>query len=467
MYTKFSHSKLKMFLTLCLLFLIASSLSLESSDIVITILSQQSGYHIAHAELLKNEIFKDAEALDQKPPEVILIHEEQINGSWTFFPLVLRLSSSFPEAKWFFFCLENTAIKLPILLNVLSNFNVSDNHWISHVLYDEEPTIIHHFADHTKKFKYPNIASGFAMTNSLLHNLNNRIHTEGLPDIDFTIDAAYEFSTYIYNNGKGTRLTHSPEFCIFFMENCATYPKGFHSCTNSVSQDEIYVAVKTYDKNHNDRVPIILKTWLKHVRNFGLYSNVEDRSLPHVIVVPDTKEGHCEKTYAILKHANNLLKKKGFNWLIVTDDDTILSIARLSRLLSCYNPKEPISIGERYGYRVVKNIGYDYLTSGAGLALSSPLVEKIINTRNCKCPKASTPDDMFLFGICLNRIGGKMIHSPLFHQARPLDYAKNYLASQEPVSFHKFWMINPIEVYDQWFSDIDSTLESTWKHTEL
>lgn len=37
----------------------------ESSDIVITILSQQSGYHIAHAELLKNEIFKDAEALDQ------------------------------------------------------------------------------------------------------------------------------------------------------------------------------------------------------------------------------------------------------------------------------------------------------------------------------------------------------------------------------------------------------------------
>lgn len=83
---------------------------------------------------------------------------------------------------------------------------------------------------------------------------------------------------------------------------------------------------------------------MKHVRNFGLYSNVEgkliyyplinvqlvkiysiiDRSLPHVIVVPDTKEGHCEKTYAILKHANNLLKKKGFNWLIVTDDDTIL-----------------------------------------------------------------------------------------------------------------------------------------------
>lgn len=54
-----------------------------------------------------------------------------------------------------------------------------------------------------------------------------------------------------------------------------------------------------------------------------------------------------------------------------------------------------------------------------------------------------------------------------FLQARPSDYARNYLASQEPVSFHKFWMIDPLEVYDQWFSDADSTLESKWRHTEL
>lgn len=40
--------------------------------------------------------------------------------------------------------------------------------WIGHMLYDREPTIIHHFAQHTKKFRYPHIASGFAMTSKLL-----------------------------------------------------------------------------------------------------------------------------------------------------------------------------------------------------------------------------------------------------------------------------------------------------------
>lgn len=42
------------------------------------------------------------------------------------------------------------------------------NTWIGHALYDHEPTIIHHFAEHNKKFKYPHIASGFAITSVLL-----------------------------------------------------------------------------------------------------------------------------------------------------------------------------------------------------------------------------------------------------------------------------------------------------------
>jgi len=40
--------------------------------------------------------------------------------------------------------------------------------WMGYALYDREPTIIHHFAQHTKKFKYPHIASGFAMSVTLL-----------------------------------------------------------------------------------------------------------------------------------------------------------------------------------------------------------------------------------------------------------------------------------------------------------
>lgn len=140
---------------------------------------------------------------------------------------------------------------------------------------------------------------------------------------------------------------------------------------------------------------------------------------------------------------------------------------RLTRLLTCYNPNNPNAIGERYGYRVIKAIGYEYLTGGAGLALSASLVRRIVETPACKCPTATTPDDMFLFGICLNRVGVRPTHSPLFHQARPVDYSLAYLASQEPVSFHKFWMIDPVQVYEQWFAEADATLQTNPRHTEL
>lgn len=98
------------------------------------------------------------------------------------------------------------------------------------------------------------------------------------------------------------------------------------------------------------------------------------------------------------------------------------SMARLTRLLTCYNPLDPIAMGERYGFRVRNstNSGYDYLTGGAGIVLSKTLVRKIIETKMCDCPSPTAPDDMYLFGYCLNLIDVAPVHSPLFHQVRIL-----------------------------------------------
>ena len=43
------------------------------------------------------------------------------------------------------------------------------------------------------------------------------------------------------------------------------------------------------------------------------------------------------------------------------------SLPRLRRLLRCYDPKEAVSLGERYGYGLVQN-GYSYTTGGGGWA---------------------------------------------------------------------------------------------------
>jgi len=47
-------------------------------------------------------------------------------------------------------------------------------------------------------------------------------------------------------------------------------------------------------------------------------------------------------------------------------------------------------------------------------------------------------------------------------KARPHDYADEYLESYPMVSFHKHWMIDPIEVYRHWLYQ-----DSSFGHDEL
>lgn len=95
----------------------------------------------------------------------------------------------------------------------------------------------------------------------------------------------------------------------------------------------------------------------------------------------------------------------------------LYSVVRLLNLLTCYNPKHSIAIGERYGFRMWdSHRGYQFLTGGAGVVLSAPLVHLMIEPGVCTCPSAITPDDMYLFGLCLLRLGVEGVHSSMFHQ---------------------------------------------------
>lgn len=55
-------------------------------------------------------------------------------------------------------------------------------------------------------------------------------------------------------------------------------------------------------------------------------------------------------------------------WLVVADDDTLLSVTNLHRMLNCLPSSEKLIVGERYGYGFTSDGrgGYDYPTGGAG-----------------------------------------------------------------------------------------------------
>lgn len=237
-------------------------------------------------------------------------------------------------------------------------------------------------------------------------------------------------------------------------DNCVTtFTTYLPNCGKPVSKEDVFVAVKTCKKFHLERVPVVKATWEKDAAFLEYYSDVTDASIPTVnLEVPNTERGHCGKTFAILRRFLSSAVPKA-NWLLIVDDDTLISLPRLRRLLRCYDPKEAVSLGERYGFGLVQN-GYSYTTGGGGMVLSRGAVSRLVSS-GCGCFSDDAPDDMVL-GRCLTSLGVPVTHSPLFHQARPDDYSETLLSSQQAISFHKHWNTDPIAIYKRWLQDTNT-----------
>ncbi len=78
----------------------------------------------------------------------------------------------------------------------------------------------------------------------------------------------------------------------------------------------------------------------------------------------NTDFGHCYKTQAILKYFNSHSEKRNWKWLVIVDDDTTLSVAKLMDLLQCYDEDDLLlALGEKWGFRASMakgRKGHDY-----------------------------------------------------------------------------------------------------------
>ncbi|CAG00415.1 unnamed protein product, partial [Tetraodon nigroviridis] len=82
------------------------------------------------------------------------------------------------------------------------------------------------------------------------------------------------------------------------------------------------------------------------------------------------------------------------------------------------------------------------------MVLSRVAVSRLVSS-GCSCYRDDAPDDMVL-GRCFTSLGVPITHSPLFHQARPDDYPGRLISSQQAISFHKHWNVDPLAVYKHW-----------------
>ncbi|XP_045069180.1 beta-1,3-glucosyltransferase-like isoform X1 [Coregonus clupeaformis] len=428
-------------------------------EIVFVIQSQSNSFHVSRAERQRADLLRQTQSLAQTPPPVLLLHSLTDNeGDWSILPLLPYFSSLFGKnSSWLVFLEEETNVKVTKLLQALRKFDRRKEWFLGKPLHDEESTIIHHyaFAENPSIFKYPDFSAAWALSIPLLDRLANKVRDDPLKS-DFTIDLKHEVALYIWENGQGPRLTAVPELCTEpehspTAQHCATtLSSPAPLCGEPVKKEDIFVAVKTCKKFHSERVPVVKKTWEREASLLEYYSDHTDPSIPTIdLGVPNTERGHCGKTFAILKrYVTDAVPKT--SWLLVVDDDTLISLPRLQMLLSCYDPSEPVCLGERYGYGLGQG-GYSYITGGGGMVFSRAAVVRLLAS-DCKCYSNDAPDDMVL-GMCLNALGLSITHSSLFHQARPEDYSRDFLAHQVPISFHKHWNIDPVAVFNRWLKD--------------
>jgi len=78
-------------------------------------------------------------------------------------------------------------------------------------------------------------------------------------------------------------------------------------------------------------------------------------------------------------------------WLAVVDDDTLVSVERLQRLLDCYDARRPLLLGQRFAYAAGRAHGYDYVTGGGGMAFSAAALRRLVTAGRRDLSPGETP----------------------------------------------------------------------------
>ena len=376
-------------------------------------------------------------------------YASSISNWYAIYPLFSSILKQYPQLKWLFICEPHTRFNLPELLAFAEK---TDDLYIGHGLYDSEPSIIHHYSLALED-PYPDLTSGVLISEKVLSLFNQRFQSYKKP-IDFIIDIKYEFNQLIKQLTNVNFTDRSDRFCNEKNTNCLTWFNGEkdYSCPRTdVQIEDLYIGIKTFIDYHQNRIEYLKKTWLNNKLHYNFFTNAINETLDQkneefLIHKENTLRGHCHKTFTILNHFHQY--KENIKYLIIVDDDTLLSIPRLLRLIRCFMLSNdiPLVLGERYGYGNY----YTYPTGGSGMIFNRQAVQQILS--NCECPSPDTPDDMFL-GLCLNRIQIPLTHIQELHQAQPNAYSKDWLDHQKPISFHKFEGINVEEIYQTYLHE--------------
>lgn len=364
-------------------------------------------------------------------------------GAWTILPTLPALAERLdPGVEWVFFVPADLAADPQEIAEWLMRHDGRSEVFVGRALRDAGPARIHHYRQ--DQLAYPDFRCGFALSRSLVLRMAKGWR-ERTPTAGFHIDAAYELADAV--RAVGVELIDEPR-----LAGLSEAPGAASASVTPVDLDNVVFAVKTHGGNHDSLIPVLQRTWGRDVANLVFYSDVFDPAIPTIPVgVANLGPRAGLKFHVIASHLRG--HHGGREWFMIADDDTLLSVPRLLKVLGSYSARreEPLFIGQRYGYghRLPKG-GYDYITMGGGLAINRAGLLALLAANGP--PGIDDPDDMWV-GQCLARMGVEVIHREGFHQEPPSGYPPEVLAGREAVSFHRHSPDAPEKVYAEYLAE--------------
>ena len=293
-------------------------------------------------------------------------------SGWAILPLLPHLlMDTSSNIKWFAFLDEAAEVNFNILEPILTAHD-PENPLLLGKLFRDDHRSHQHF--NILGTEYPDLKPGFFMTSSLVELLSKGLLKDDSLGMKFfpkfvTIDAAFDLVKAIdfLIEGKlykkfAPKIVNEDNFCVSHNDSrCAVFVRNT-TCNHDpkTSLDILHqtlFAVKTCKKYHQTRLPIVIDTWASKVPHLLLASDTEDTDLNTVVFPAASLNGkinQCLKAVEIINYFNLNAEKMNWQWLVIVDDDTLLSVAKLVFLLQCYQSyDEDLALGEVFGHLVL------------------------------------------------------------------------------------------------------------------
>jgi len=198
--------------------------------------------------------------------------------------------------------------------------------------------------------------------------------------------------TLVPLNHQQHSQTHEQSLLVTRIQ--ATLPSPVKSSIWDLSQDDIFISVKTSAQFHQTRLAVILKTWFQlSKRNTWFFTDAEDSETGEAahghLVVTQCPPDHSRQALSCKMQAEfDMYLRTNKKWFCHFDDDQYVNVLALEEKLRGMDSEldwylgkpsieQPLEIMDRDSHDMKNKISFWFATGGAGFCLSRHLAEKM------------------------------------------------------------------------------------------